>query len=83
MRGIHTHDSSGKLHIETTEPMEAPIDAFFQIWGEDFDSTHILNKVSDEDNEVVMFVNGESNSEFENYVMQNGDEIEIRYQAKQ
>jgi len=30
-----------------------------------------------------MFVNGESNSEFENYVMQNGDEIEIRYQAKQ
>jgi hypothetical protein len=83
MRGIHTHDSSGKLHIETTEPMEAPIDAFFQIWGEDFDSTHILNKVSDEANEVVMFVNGESNSEFEIFVMLNGYEIEIRYQAKQ
>jgi hypothetical protein len=29
-----------------------------------------------------MYVNGKSNSEFEQYSMQNNDNIEIRYQQK-
>ena len=56
-----------------------PIGAFFVIWGEQFDDTHILNKVANDDNEVVMFVNGQQNSDYENYVMKDGDVIEIEY----
>ena len=45
--------------------------------------TPILNKVANDDNEVVMFVNGQQNSDYENYVMKDGDVIEIEYRARQ
>ena len=82
MRGIHTHDDTGRLHIETPGAMDAPVGAFFQIGGEDFDETHILNKEANDVNEVVMFVNGEQNYDYENYVMHDGDVIEIEYRGK-
>ena len=52
---------------------------FFRNLGEQFDDTHILNKVANDDNEVVMFVNGQQNFDYENYVMKDGDVIEIEY----
>ena len=83
MRGVHTHDDTGRLHIETPGAMDAPVGAFFTIWGEQFDDTHILNKVANDNNEVVMFVNGQQNFEYENYVMEDGDVIEIEYRERQ
>lgn len=82
MRGVHTHNPDGTLHIETPGSMDAPVGAFFQIWGENFDETHILNKEANDANEVVMFVNGVQNDEYENYVMKDGDEIRIEYREK-
>ena len=83
MRGVHTHDDTGKLHIETPGQINATVGAFFVIWGEQFDDTHILNKVANDENEVVMFVNGQQNSDYENYVMQDDDVIEIEYRERQ
>ena len=83
MRGIHTHDaSSGMLHVETPSTMDAPVGAFFEIWGEVFNENQILNSVADEDSEVVMYVNGELNNEYQNYVMHDLDVIEIHYRDK-
>ena len=82
MRGIHTHDETGKLHIETPTPMNAPVGAFFEIWGETFNENQILNQVADEDSEVVMYVNGELNDEYQNSVIHNNDVIEIYYRDK-
>ncbi len=82
MRGIHTHDETGKLHIETPTPMNAPVGAFFEIWGETFNENQILNSVADEDSEVVMYVNGELNDEYQNSVIHNNDVIEIHYRDK-
>ncbi|MEC9120803.1 MAG: hypothetical protein VYC33_05730 [Candidatus Thermoplasmatota archaeon] len=83
MRGVHTHDNTGRLHIETPGQMNATIGAFFAIWGEEFDDRHILNHVANDNNEVVMFVNGQQNFEYENYVMVDGDVIEIEYRERQ
>ena len=83
MRGIHTHNSDNNLHIETPNEMDAPLGAFFQIWGEKFDETHILNRVANDDKEIVMYVNGQQNFDYENYVIKDGDEISIRYQQRQ
>ena len=83
MRGVHTHDDTGKLHIETPGQINATVGAFFVIWGEQFDDTHILNKVANDENEVVMFVNGQQNSDYKNYVMQDDDVIEIEYRERQ
>ena len=82
MRGIHTHDDTGRLHIETPSQISAPIGAFFNIWGEVFNSEQILDNRVDSDHEIVMFVNGEINQDFENYVMLDNDVIEIHYQNK-
>ena len=82
MRGIHTHDDSGTLHIEAPTPMEAPVGAFFQIWGKEFSESQIVDSIADDDSEVVMYVNGELSYEFENYPIQDGDVIEIVYMDK-
>jgi hypothetical protein len=62
--------------------MEAPVGAFFDIWGETFNENQILNSVADEDSEVVMYVNGELNDEYGSYAMKNNDVIEIHYRDK-
>lgn len=74
MTDIHTHDSGGVLHWEV---MEGPtkkghlrLGNFFEIWGKPFDSSG---------QNIEMFVNGQPNSEFENYLIKDGDDIEIRY----
>ena len=82
MRGIHTHDDSGRLHIETPSQVDAPVGAFFNIWGETFNSEQVFDNIANSDNEVVMRVNGVTNDEFENYIMLDGDNVEIFYQEK-
>ena len=82
LRGIHTHDGSGTLHIETPSSVIAPLGAFFQIWGETFNSNQILNNVANSINEVVMTVNGVANNQFENYILQDGDAIVIEYRPR-
>ncbi len=82
LRGIHTHDDSGRLHIETPSQVPAPIGAFFNIWGEVFNSGQILDNKENSEYEVLMYVNGEINEEYENYIMSDNDVIEIHYQQK-
>ena len=82
MRGIHTHDDTGRLHIETPSEIDAPIGAFFNIWGEIFNSEQIMDNVADSNYEIVMYVNGDINDEYGNYIMSNNDDIEIYYRQK-
>ena len=82
LRGIHTHDDTGTLHIETPTPMDAPLGAFFRIWGRTFNSGQIFSNVANTNKEVVMLVNGVLNFEFETYNIQEGDVIEIRYRDR-
>lgn len=82
MRGVHTHDDSGTLHIETPSTMDAPLGAFFQIWGKEFSESQIIDSIVDKNTEIVMFVNGESSDQFGSYSMQDGDVIEIVYKDK-
>lgn len=82
LRGVHTHDDSGTLHIETPSVMDAPVGAFFHVWGETFNKNQILGNMANANKEVVMFVNGELNDQFERYLMQDGDVIEIQYRDR-
>jgi len=47
-----------------------------------FNSDQILDNKVDSEHEIVMFVNGELNQDFENYLMLDNDAIEIHYQKK-
>ncbi|QQG39455.1 MAG: hypothetical protein HYS81_03650 [Candidatus Aenigmatarchaeota archaeon] len=81
MSPIHTHDASGVLHMEQPYPREDTVTLgyFFKVWGARFDETCVIDWCNDGTRDVKMFVNGERNYEFGSYRMQDGDEIEIRY----
>ena len=97
MRWIHVHDASDsgftRLHIETPSKMNVPLGAFFEIWdrqggpklmGPD-DKTFDVNRngVSDrEEFDISLTVNGESNDKFEEYIMEDYDDIELIFVSK-
>jgi hypothetical protein len=84
MTDFHTHDNSGTLHWEV---MDGPVTrdhvtlkAFFDVWGKPFSSTQILDAKNGLDGTVKMKVNGQPNSEFENYQVKDKDDIVIRFE---
>lgn len=80
MRVIHTHDSSGKLHIESPSPMPIYLKYFFTIWDKQFNQTCILDYCTDDSTSLTMFVNGVENNQYGDYVLQDGDIVKIVYQ---
>ena len=72
---IHTHDDSDKgiIHMEfqgLVRKEDTVIGRFFKNWGKDMRSFGTNMK---------MTVNGEENTEYENYVMHDKDKIELWY----
>ena len=95
MRWIHVHDSSDsgftKLHIETPSKMNVPLGAFFEVWSrengpsltEDREFDINRNGISDwEEFDITMSVNGDTNTDFESYIMEDLDDIELTFTSK-
>lgn len=77
---IHTHDNMGVIHLEFSglvKKDDVRLGKFFAIWGKKFNQDCIFDKCSGTEGRLKMFVNDKENSEFENYVMRDGDKIEI------
>lgn len=68
MRPVHTHDESGTLHLEFPNKTNVALGAFFKIWEKPLSEFGINPK---------MKVNSAENNEFENYIMRDGDQIEL------
>ncbi|OGE74567.1 MAG: hypothetical protein A3K06_01370 [Candidatus Doudnabacteria bacterium RIFCSPHIGHO2_01_52_17] len=71
---IHTHDATGTLHLEfqgLVRKHDITLGQFFKNWGRDMQSFG---------GNVKMTVDGEENTEFENYVMQDKDKVELRFE---
>ncbi|MEX0652226.1 MAG: hypothetical protein WD509_00385 [Candidatus Paceibacterota bacterium] len=93
---IHTHDDvadqreTGSVHIDEkplhlefasiVKANDVRLGEFFKVWRKTFSSECILDYCNSDDGSLSMLVNGEVNTEFENYVMKDGDKIEIRYE---
>lgn len=71
----HTEDAAqGVIHLEfqgLVKKSDVTLGKFLKIWGKDMNSFGT---------NVKMTVNGQENTELENYVMQDGDKIELRYE---
>lgn len=70
---LHTHETDGVIHMEfnglvTSEDLK--LGKFFEVWKRDFYG---------DGKTVKILVNGEENKEFENYMMKDGDVIEMYY----
>lgn len=73
---IHTHNDSdqGIVHMEfqgLVRKQDVTLGQFFKNWGKDMRSFGTT---------MTMTVNGQENTEYENYLMQDKDKIELRYE---
>ncbi len=84
-KDIHTHGADNTLHVEMNRLVredDVRVKNFFDIWGEQFTSECILDACNGDDGAVKMLVNGVENQEFENYLMRDGDRIEIVFEKE-
>src|SRR3989344_1525375 len=73
---MHTHDDLPIIHLEfqgIVRKQDLVLGQFFKNWGKDMSSFGANMK---------MTVNGIENTELENYVMQDKDKIELRYESQ-
>ena len=80
---IHTHDNSGTIHLEMqglVKKDDLRLSQFLKIWGKQFNANCLMDWCNGPEGNVKMFVNGQENTEFENYQMKDKDKIEIKYQ---
>jgi hypothetical protein len=82
MHAIHTHDTSGELHVESHVDYKFKLTHFFQIWRQTFNRNNILGHVADADHVINFTVNGQVSQEYENLVLVDGQRIVIEYTTK-
>ena len=74
MAAVHTHDDLPLIHLEfmsgPVHKEDVRLGQFFKIWGKDMRSLGT---------NMRMTVNGKTSTDYENYVMHDGDKIELNY----
>ncbi len=82
MAPSHSHEPDGIIHIETLNARALPevftLGYFFYVWDKQFNKNCIFEYCTDKGT-LKMTVNGKENTEFDQYVMRDKDQIEIEY----
>ncbi len=85
-RTLHAHDNTGAIHIEPNFYQEFTLADFFSVWGRPFSHPptggQILNYQTDAGHEIVMTVDGQPNSEYQNLVLKDNQQIVIEYRSR-
>ncbi len=77
---MHTHAADHIIHIEKLPPVyeaDLKLGNFFKVWGKQFNSQCVLDSCVTQDGSLKMLVNGKENTQFENYLLHDGDKVEI------
>jgi hypothetical protein len=70
MAPLHTHDTSGTVHVESNEQREYTLGQFLDIWG-------ILSNSKYAGKEVKVIADGNPVSDYRNLVLKDGQEIRL------
>lgn len=76
---VHTHDTTGIVHVESPDVRDFTLGQFFTQWGIKFDQSCVSTFCADEDSKLVVAVNGQPVANGPNHVLQSHDQIEIWY----
>ena len=77
---MHTHDSSGVVHVESPTQMDFTLGKFFDIWGKAFNNTQIFDYRAGSSNPLIVYVNGQSaGGNYRDIVFHEHEEIAIVY----
>ena len=76
---LHTHDTTGILHVESPVVKNFTLGQFFDEWGVVLSNNCIASYCADNTNKLVVSVNGKPIQNPHDYVLKAHDEIEIWY----
>lgn len=76
---IHTHTADGTLHVESPKQLPFRLRDFFTIWGQPFSQKNVLGHVAGRGEKITMTVDGRPSKLFGNLLLQDGQQIVIRY----
>jgi hypothetical protein len=79
LASLHTHDASGVIHIESSEPYPFTLGQLFTIWGVEFTATQLGSYVAGAGNVLAVYANGKPVSNPVGYVMSRHDDIVVGY----
>src|SRR3989449_11759583 len=77
MAPLHTHDTSGTIHVESRVSREYTLGEFFRIWGQTFDDQQVLGHKAQPGHRVWMVVNGAEVPPSYSLVLRDRMQIEI------
>jgi hypothetical protein len=72
MNPLHTHDSSGEIHVESPVQVDFTLGDFFAVWGKSIGDFGTLERLS---------VNGIESTNVENLILRDRDEILLEYKT--
>lgn len=77
---IHTHDTTGILHVESPTVKDFKLGQFFDEWGIDFNDNCIGTNCADSTHKLLVAVNGNKIAkDYHDIVLKAHDEIEVWY----
>lgn len=82
MRPIHTHDESGKIHLEFPVQQDVRLGQFFEVWEQPFSKARILDRTVGPDDLLRVTVNGKKTGELENLLLHDRDDIVLEVRKK-
>ncbi|TLZ91597.1 MAG: hypothetical protein E6K04_05770 [Methanobacteriota archaeon] len=77
MAPLHTHDTSGTIHVESRVSREYTLGDFFRIWGQTFDAQQVLGHQAQTGHRVWMVVDGSTMSPSYSVVLRDQMRIQI------
>jgi hypothetical protein len=82
MNALHTHDTSGQIHIESPQKRDFTLADFFAVWGKTYNKDQIIDSKVDDRYVIRETVNGEEVENYENTILRDDDKIVIFYEEK-
>ncbi len=76
---LHTHDTSGIVHIESTRPYGFRLGQFFDVWGVAFTTTQLGGYRAAAGRTLAVYVNGRRVADGPDYAMRAHDTIIVGY----
>lgn len=76
---LHTHDTSGVVHMEASQPYPFKLAQFFTVWGVKFSNTQLGGNIAGNGKTLSMYVNGKLVPNPLSYVIKPHDDIVIGY----
>jgi len=77
---LHTHNTSGIIHIEAPANKDFTLGQFFSVWGQTFSNSQIFDKITTDKETLHVYVNGTKvNGDLRNIKIKAHDEIVIVY----